>query len=67
MSGGVPAGLVPALVLALDRTQEDLARTLACLRGGANGDASHLLTRAISRLEMMRMALASRDDGPVLS
>ena len=67
MSGDVHAGLVPVLALALDRTQDDLTRTLACLRAGADGDASHLLARAISRLEMMRMALASHGDGPVLS
>lgn len=68
MSEDIAAGLAPALLLALDRTQEDLSQTLAHLRAGSMGDASYLMARAIQRLEMMRLALARRDgDGPILS
>ena len=63
--------LALALALALERSQGDVSEALALLRqgnrGAPGGGAEQLLARAINRIEMMRMALGRRDDGPVLT
>jgi len=67
----IAAELSLALSLSLERSRCDLAEALALLRAMPGGDAlddvQHLLARAINRLEMMRMALGRREDGPVLT
>ena len=69
MTRPIRAELALALALALERSQGDILQALALMRdaqleGIAN--AEQLLARAISRLEMMRMAIGRREDGPVL-
>jgi hypothetical protein len=63
--------LAHAMVISLERSQRDLTEALAVLRlaGFATTAqaAEHLLARAISRLEMMRLALGNPDDGPILT
>ena len=63
--------LAHAMAIALERSQRDLTEALAVLRLAGCAPtaqaAEHLLARAISRLEMMRLALGNPDDGPILS
>jgi hypothetical protein len=69
MKDDMAAALAPAIHLAIERTHQDLVQVLAGLAQARreSQDVDEILARAIARLEMMRMALGRRDDGPVLS
>jgi hypothetical protein len=70
MTRPIGCELALALCLSLERSQADITEALALLRRAnrdAASEAQQRLARAISRLEMMRMALGRRDDGPILT